>query len=357
MITFNCAPSSTSSGNGKVRTSYEKSFSIDIHCHVHTEEAAKLAEDAFSPEKEPALRHATMHSNQVNQKQMADLHPKLTQLSERIADMDQMGINIQAISPSPFQFYYYTEPELGRILSRTVNENLATAASKYPDRFVPFGTVPLQDPRLAVEELSYCVKELGMKGIEISSQVNGTELTNADLEPFWSKVCELDVLLFMHPLGFTEGTRLTDHYFNNIIGNPLESTLAVSHMIFDGVFERHQKLKLCVAHGGGYLPTYARRMDHAHAVRPDCREKIEKAPTEYLKQVYFDSVVFDPEHLAHLVRLYGADHVLLGTDYPYDMGESDPVGLIDRVSSISATEREKIVGGNALRLLGLELND
>ena len=128
-------------------------------------------------------------------------------------------------------------------------------------------------------------------------------------------------------------------------------------MIFDGVFERHRELKLCVAHGGGYLPTYASRMDHAHAVRPDCREKIEKAPTEYLKQVYFDSVVFDPEHLAHLVHLYGSDHVLLGTDYPYDMGESDPVGLIDRVRSLSETEREKIIGGNALRLLGLELKD
>lgn len=355
MITFNCAPAKTASGSGGTRVVKTSARAVDMHCHVHTEEAAKIAEGAFSPEKEPALRYATAYSNQVNQQQMADLHPKLTKLSERISDMDKMGIDIQAISPSPFQFYYYTEPELGRILSRAVNENLAGVASEYPDRFVPLGTIPLQEPRLAVEELSYCVNELGMKGVEISSQVNGVELTKAGLEGFWDKVCDLDVLLFMHPLGFTEGDRLTDHYFNNIIGNPLESTLAVSHLIFDGVFERHRKMKLCVAHGGGYLPTYAGRMDHAHSARPDCREKIEKSPTEYLSQLYFDSVVFDPDHLEYLVKLYGADHVVLGTDYPYDMGESDPIGLVGQVESLSQTERAAILGGNAARLLGLKM--
>jgi aminocarboxymuconate-semialdehyde decarboxylase len=155
----------------------------------------------------------------------------------------------------------------------------------------------------------------------------------------------------MHPLGFTHGERLLDHYFNNVIGNPLETTVAASHLIFDGVMERHPKLKIVLPHAGGYLAHYWARMDHAYRARPDCHTVIKKAPSSYLKKMYFDTITFDARMLRHLIDQYGPGHVLLGTDYPYDMGEEDPVGLIRSVPRLKRAEQDRIMGTNAARLL------
>ncbi|MBI3513814.1 MAG: amidohydrolase family protein, partial [Proteobacteria bacterium] len=162
---------------------------------------------------------------------------------------------------------------------------------------------------------------------------------------------ELDVVIFMHPGGFTQGQRLSDHYFINVIGNPLDSTVAVSHLIFGGVLDAYPKLKIVVAHGGGYLPAYSGRMDHAHGARSDCRRCIAKKPTSYLKKLYFDTIVFTDDQLEYLVRRWGSDHVLLGTDYPYDMGMYDPVAFVDGARKLTREERTRIVGANAARLL------
>jgi aminocarboxymuconate-semialdehyde decarboxylase len=234
-----------------------------------------------------------------------------------------------------------------------VNERIAEIVAATPDRFVGLGTVPLQDADLAVAELEYCVKTLGFRGVEINPNVNGIELSDArlQLDKFFAKVEELGVVIFMHPTGFTQGERLTDHYFNNVIGNPLETTVATSHLIFDGVIDRHPKLKIILPHAGGYLAHYWARMDHAHAARADCRTVITKKPTSYLKKFYFDTITFDTQMLRQLIDKFGADHVLLGTDYPYDMGEEDPVGLITGVSRLSAVDRDLIMGGNAVKLL------
>jgi aminocarboxymuconate-semialdehyde decarboxylase len=171
------------------------------------------------------------------------------------------------------------------------------------------------------------------------------------LEKFFAKVQELDVVIFMHPTGFTQGDRLTDHYFNNVIGNPLETTIAASHLIFDGVLQRHPRLKVILPHAGGYLAHYWARMDHAHRARPDCRMLIKRAPSSYLEKMYFDTIAFDPAMLRHLIDRYGAGQVLLGTDYPYDMGVDDPVGFIASVPRLKRDERARIEGGNAARLL------
>jgi aminocarboxymuconate-semialdehyde decarboxylase len=154
----------------------------------------------------------------------------------------------------------------------------------------------------------------------------------------------------MHPLGFSQGERLSDHYLNNLVGNPLESAIAVAHMIFGGVFDRHPGLKLCVAHGGGYLPAYFGRLDHGFRARPDCRQHIARLPSEYLRGLYYDTLVFDREQLDFLVRRYGADHLCLGTDYPFDMSEPDPLGFH---AHLSENDRAQILGGTAARLLGL----
>jgi aminocarboxymuconate-semialdehyde decarboxylase len=175
------------------------------------------------------------------------------------------------------------------------------------------------------------------------------------LDKFFAKVQELDVIIFMHPTGYTQGERLLDHYFNNVIGNPLETTVAASHLIFDGVMERYPKLKVVLPHGGGFLAHYWERMNHGWKARPDCRTVIKKKPTTYLEKFYFDTIVFDPQMLDNMVRRYGADHVVLGTDYPFDMGVEDPVGFVHK-AKLSSVDRMKIIGGNAARLLKIDYN-
>jgi aminocarboxymuconate-semialdehyde decarboxylase len=192
-----------------------------------------------------------------------------------------------------------------------------------------------------------------LRGVEINPNVAGKELTDPglNLDRFFAKARELDVVIFMHPIGFTQGDRLMDHYLNNVIGNPLDTTVGTSHLIFGGVMERHPGLKIVLPHAGGFLGHYWARMDHAWRARPDCRTVIKKPPTNYLKKFFFDTITFDPEMLRNLIDKFGAAQVLLGTDYPFDMGEEDPVGLINSVPRLPSAEKERIMGGNAARLL------
>jgi aminocarboxymuconate-semialdehyde decarboxylase len=326
-----------------------ESLIIDIHCHLNV----AAADELMRPHLTGQLSIYTFSSpltDETNRRQFQQIGRTLNSVEQRIADMDRLGIDIQAISPVPTQYYYFAEAGLGRQAARLVNDGIATAVAQHPDRLVGMGTVPLQDPELAIHEMKRCIGELGLRGIEISSNVAGQELAAPQYRPFFAAAEELGVLLFLHPLGFTHGQRLSDHYFNNLIGNPIESTIAVAHLIFGGVLEQLPGLKLCVAHGGGYLPAYFGRMDHAWRERQDCRQFIHKAPSEYLRQLYFDTVVFDTRQLHFLLETYGPDRLLMGTDYPFDMAEPDPVSLH---AEIDAEARRKILGGNAARLLGL----
>ena len=344
-----------SASSKMVRDRKGRSLRIDIHCHyLNPQVAAKVA--PLNPAQyDPSVQYANALTREVNVKQIQDRAPKLSSIEVRLKDMDRMGIDIQAVSPSPNQCCYWAEPGLGAEIARMVNERIAEIVAAWPERFVGLGSVPLQNADLAVAELERCVKQLGLRGVEINPNVNGIELTDArlGLDKFFAKAQELGAVIFMHPIGFTQGERLRDHYFNNVIGNPLETTVAASHLIFDGVMERHPKLKIVLPHAGGYLAHYWARMDHAHRARADCRTVIKKAPSSYLKKFYFDTITFDPAMLGHLIDRWGADHVLLGTDYPYDMGETDPLGLIGSVPGLSREERDKIAGGNAARLLGI----
>lgn len=326
---------------------------IDIHCHRECGRATEM----MRPEAERAGRKPLSFGNSltldVNRRQLAAIRPKMESLEERLADMDQMGVDIQAIAIAPYQMSYWANPELGHEVSRVINDDLAEAVAGYPDRFVGLGTVPLQDTAAAVAELGRCVDELGFRGLEIATNVEGEELSSPRLEPFWAAVEQRGLVVFIHPIGFTHPERLTEHYFFNVMGHPIENTLAIGNLIFGGVMERHPGLKIVVAHGGGFLPAYAGRMDHAYHAREDVREGLPKPPSEYLRQIHFDTMVFEPDQLEFLVKKYGADHVLVGTDYPYDMGERDPIGLVSRVESLSDADRAAITGGNAARLLGL----
>ena len=339
-----------------VRGRKGRSLRVDIHCHYLNPEVAAEVAHLDPGRHDPLVQFANDLTRDVNVKQMRDRGPKLSSIEVRLRDMDRMGIDVQAVSPAPNQTYYWTDPELGVELARSVNDRLAQIVARWPDRFVALGTVPLQNADLAVAELVRAVKELGLRGVEINPSVNGMDLTDSrlGLEKFFAKAQELDVVLFMHPIGFSQGQRLVDHYFNNVIGNPMETTIAASHLIFDGVLQRNPRLKVVLPHAGGYLAHYWARMDHAYRARADCRTVIRRPPSAYLGKMFFDTIAFDAAMLRQMVDRYGADHVLLGTDYPYDMGVEDPVGFIAGVSRLKKDERALIEGGNAARLLKIK---
>ena len=329
---------------------------VDLHCHYLNPAVNQKTAHLNPAQYDPTTVFADAITRETNVKQMATRAPKLTGVTQRLKDMDRMGVDIQAVCPAPYHFFYWTEAAYGAELAREVNEGIAKVVADTPDRFVGMGSVPLQNAELAIKELDHCVKNLGFRGIEICTNVNGKNLTDPDLklDRFFARAEELGVVIFMHPLGWTQADRLTHHYFNNVIGNPLDSTVAVSHLIFDGVLARYPKLKFVVAHGGGFIAHYWARMDHAWRARPDCRTIIKRKPSSYLEKFYFDTITFDPEMLKRLIDRFGADHVVLGTDYPYDMGEEDPLGLLAQVKKLSKADRELVAGGNAARLLKIK---
>ncbi len=328
-----------------------KNLVIDIHCHLGVPAADALIRGAM-PGLSPAMPFSSPATDAVNRQMFADIGPALNGVTQRLADMDRLGIDVQALSPSPGQYFYFVDPDLGRQSSQIINNGIAEAVTTDPGRFVGLGTVPLQQPELAVIEMKRCVRELGLRGIEISSNVNGRELAAPEFRPFFAAAEELGVLIFLHPLGFTHGQRLSEHYLNNIIGNPIEATIALSHLIFEGVLDQYPGLKLCVAHGGGYLPGYWGRMDHAFRARADCRQHINREPSSYLRQVWLDTLVFDQDQLDSLLRTHGPDKLCLGTDYPFDMAEPNPLQFHER---LEGEVRAKILGLNAAQLLGLSM--
>ena len=353
---YTCAPARAGAATlkAKRRGSAAPGITVDIHCHVLTPAADDLVKPVYKPESDALFRFANEATREVNRQQGQAIRAKLTSVEARLVQMDKQGIDMQVISPAPSQYYYWTGPELGRAAARLCNDNIAGIVAAHADRFVGMGTVPLQAPELAVAELERMVGELGLKGVENCTDVSGEELSSARFRPFFAKAEELGVVVFMHPSGYTDGARLADHYFINVIGNPLASTVAVSHLIFGGVLDAYPRLKMVVAHGGGFLPAYSGRMDHAHRARSDLRREIKKRPTSYLKKLYFDTIVFTDHQLEYLVQQWGADHLLLGSDYPFDMATPDPVGHVMSARKLTRAEKAKILGGNAVRLLRIK---
>src|ERR1700722_15951222 len=332
-----------------------KWFTVDIHCHLLTPKAEEMVAAAgLSMDWQPRHQFANDLTREVNRQQARRTRVQFTSIEKRLADMDLMGIDIQAITPSPAQTFSGAPARLGIETARVINDNIADICGKHPDRFVGLGTVPFQAPELAVAELDRLHNSLGLRGIEIAPNVAGTYLSDLPFRPIFQRPEELGLVLFRHPTGFPEASRFRDHYFTNVIGNPLDTTVAVHHLIFGGVLQACPGLKLVLSHGGGYLPAYSGRIDHAAAARPDCCELIREMPTTYLKRLYFDSLVYTHAQLEYLVREYGADHLLMGTDYPADMGEIDPIGFIETSPNLSATDRAAVLGGNAARLLGID---
>ncbi|MFG2944140.1 amidohydrolase family protein [Streptomyces adustus] len=287
-------------------------------------------------------------STAVNRAQLHRLAPKLTEVDARIADLDAMGVDIQVVGPMPMH-HYWADRDLAVRLARTVNTAVAGHCAAAPGRLYGLGTVPLQHPDLAVALLDTAVTEHGLYGISVSTTVDGRELADPAHDVVWRRAEELGAVVFVHPWGCSLGERLASHYLGNTVGQPVETTVALSHLIFTGVLDRFPRLRLVAAHGGGYLPTYVGRSDHAWRVREDARGCAEP-PSSYLRRMWFDGLVYTPRALRHLVAEVGADRVVLGTDHPFDMGVTDPVARLD-AAGFTPAERAAIAGGNALALL------
>ena len=279
---------------------------------------------------------------------------KLVMGPERIEAMDQQGIDIEALSINPY--WYKADRDVAASLIKLQNEKLAELVARQPDRFVAFATMALQHPDLAVEQLDYGIKKLGLRGVSVGGSVEGLELAHPKFHPVWAKAEELGCLIFIHPVGTRElAPRLGGNGgLENTIGNPLETTLALSHLIYEGTLDRFPGLKICAAHGGGYLPSYADRSDAVCVTFPDrcVAVPLKKKPTEYLRQLYYDSIVFTPQALRHLADQVGAGQIMMGTDYPFPWTHTS-VDHILSTPGLSDAEHAAMLGDTAARLLGI----
>ena len=283
--------------------------------------------------------------------------PALVVSPERIKAMDEQGVDIEALSLNPI-FWYKAEPDLANQVVKLQNEKLAEICAAQPDRFAGLASVALQHPKLAATQLEYAVKDLGLRGALIGGSVNGEELSDSKFHPFWAKAQELGVVIFIHPQGTAElraGGRLKGNgVLENVIGNPLETTIALSHLIFEGTLDAFPGLKICAAHAGGYLPSYAARSDQGCVTFPArCTKTLAKKPSEYLKQLYYDSMVFTPEGLRHLVAEVGVSQIVMGTDYPFPWTTTS-VDQILTTPGLNDAERVAILGGTAAKLLDIK---
>ncbi|WP_394551988.1 amidohydrolase family protein [Agromyces sp. MMS24-JH15] len=325
----------------------------DVHAHVLLpslqaeveRRAPELAAEAAALE----LRRNGAESLAVSGPMVGARVPKLTQVAERLAAMDAQGVDRQWVSASPNHFSPWAPEGLAVWLANEANRLIAAHVAQAPDRLTGLGLVPLQHPERIVECLDDAILGRGLAGVEISSFAGDVELSDERLEPFWARAEALGAVVFLHPFGCSLDERLDRFYLSNTVGQPTENAVALSHLIFSGVLDRHPQLKIIAAHGGGYLPFAIGRSDRAWRVRPEAH-RCEHEPSSYLRRLWFDTVVHDPAALRHLIEVAGASQVVLGSDFPFDMGLDDPVAFV-REAGLPDEHADRILSANAESLL------
>jgi aminocarboxymuconate-semialdehyde decarboxylase len=308
---------------------------VDVHAHCVIAETLTMMGKKLEDQRGPGL-------GEVGQ--------------DRIRAMDEQGIDVEALSINPF--WYTAERDLASQIVKIQNEKLAELCAVHPDRFVAFASVALQYPDLAVQQLEAGVKKLGLRGAAVGASVAGVEFSDPKFHTFWAKAEQLGVLIFIHPQSTPELARRFkgNGWLSNVIGNPLDTTIALSHLIFEGTLDRFPGLKICAAHGGGFLPSYAPRSDNGCRVAPEeCDPNIalKKKPTEYLRQMYFDSLIFTSEALRHLAAEVGTSQIVIGTDHPIPW-QSGSVDHILNTPGFTDAERRAMLGETAAKLLGIK---
>ncbi len=320
----------------EVRIGGRRIRTIDAHAHT------------FIPAVVDAVRGTALEKSAA-----ASAAGSLVMGRERLLRMDEQGIDVEVLSINPW--WYGADPTVAARLIEVQNRGLAELCAARSDRFVALATVAVQHPELAAEQLRDAFRRHGMRGVSLGATVDQDELANRRFDPFWKAAEDLQALVFIHPQGVPELRRRLqgNGFLTNVIGNPLETTIALSHLIFEGTFDRFPGLRVCGAHAGGFLPSYNGRFDAGCVAFPaNCTNTLKQKPSEYLKRCYFDSMVFSAEGLRHLVAEYGADHVVMGTDYPFPWTTTAVDHVLD-VPQLTDPEKTAILGGNLARLLGI----
>jgi aminocarboxymuconate-semialdehyde decarboxylase len=324
---------------------------IDFHAHIIVPEVYAVAAEHNIFSELPTDRGVTDEMRSKIKERAGTVLARMSDVSERVAKMDAMGVDVQVLSASlVHQGLEWADAHTGLRLARTTNDWIAKAVASAPTRFIGLGTLPLHVPPLAVAELERCLRELGLKGVAISTTAAGLELGDSALRPFWAKAEELGAVVYIHPGGNRDARFKRFHLWNSV-GQAFEEAMAISSLMYDGVLESFPKLKICISHGGGYMPYYMGRIDRNYAEKANTRVNMTKPPIDYLRMLYFDSCVYERPVLQHLVDKVGAERVVLGSDYP--VGEVKPIEFVTDITTLSPAQKEKIVGTNAAALLGL----
>lgn len=330
-------------------------MNIDTHGHIIVPEILRSEShpEGWRPEVARLPDGSQMVSNDrfVN----GPVPRELIDLPRIIEHLDRVDVDIMVVSPPPFLFFWYLDGPTGLEACHVQNSGIAGAAARYPERFVGMGVVPLQDSDLAVKELERMVRELKLPAVEVPSHIEGDYLGHRRFWPFWEAVQDLDVLVFVHPdepynIGIE---RMGEYYLHNLLGNPVDTARCIADVVFSGLLEAYPRLKILFAHAGGALPYIRGRYEHGWKVRTEPRVNIGRPPSEYLGLLYYDTITHWDRALEFLVDTVGADHVVVGSDYPFDMGPAEPVRSVEAVPGISDADKEKILAGNAIELLKL----
>lgn len=327
---------------------------IDVHAHILTEDMmARMRREA--PEIGPTLSEVDEEGGVLK---VGDIVQRPFprggwDLDRRLADLDYAGFDLQVLSNCPQTFLYEREAALTAALCQIQNEAIADLVRRHPARFLGIATLPMQDPARAADELRRAVTKLGLKGAQIGSHIEGKNLDDPALEPIWATAEELGAFLLIHPQKTAAADRTNAFYLKNLIGNPLETTIAAASLVFGGVLERYPDLKICLVHGGGFLPFQTGRMIHGWKERPECRRFIGESPEVSIRRLYFDTLTHFGPALRYLTDTFGADHVLLGSDYPFDMGTLEGARQV-RAAGLSKADETTILGRTAAGWFGLD---
>lgn len=325
---------------------------IDIHTHILTEETiGLLAKEApwVAPKLTPV--DADFAVLEIAGTPYRPFPRGGWELERRFSDMDAAEVNVQVLSATPQTYLYDQDPALTTATSTLQNDQIAALVKTHPERFMGIATLPMQAPERAADELKRAVRQLGMHGAMIGSNIAGKNLDDPALEPVWAAAAELGAFMLIHPTNVAGADRLRSYYLNNLIGNPLDTTIAAACLVFGGVLERHPKLNVCLVHGGGFVPYQAGRWAHGWHVRPEPKVNIKQSPEPWIDRFYYDTILHAKPQLEFLVASMGSARVLLGSDYPYDMGTGECVRQVDALW-IEDADKAAILNGNALKLLG-----
>lgn len=330
-------------------------MTVDVHAHCIPDDLVDmLSAEGRSLGVEVLRAEASVRVRIAGTRTTPPLHPLLSDLTARLTAMGRMGVTTQLISPFIDLTAYELDAEEGARWSRLFNDLMAATAATAPDRLLALATVPLQSGELAAAELDRAITTLGMVGVEIGARRPAGHLDDAELTPFWEAADALGSLVLVHPLS---GASANEPYFlGNLVSNPAETTMAAARLMFGGVLERFPSLRVCLAHGGGFLPYQVGRLERGYrAIGSSRGARLTTSPLELLRRLYYDTVLHSPDAIGHLVDRVGPDRVLLGSDYPFEMGDPDPIGTVTAVDSLDGDARDLILAGNADRLVGSRL--